>query len=157
MLHCAISQALVRCVSLLQAEGRTNPRAEEQSVPAVCPGRLTHGSSVVRCCDRSESLLSSRVPDLQFDALAVELDRLDLEINSEANTNRREEEGRVSTGDQRKTASTPSSSARLHVLLAADPMVVMKEVVKESSENRSSKHDLPTPDEGEKHDQAQHT
>ena len=43
----------------------------------------TMGSSVVRTGDGSESLLTSSIPDLKFDRLAIVLDGSDLEINTD--------------------------------------------------------------------------
>ena len=50
-----------------------------------------HGSPVVRRGDGAEALLARRVPDLQLDALAVELDGPDLEVDADGrNEGRRE-------------------------------------------------------------------
>lgn len=43
----------------------------------------THGTSVVGSCDSAEALLSSGVPYLQLHALAVKLNRADLEVDSD--------------------------------------------------------------------------
>ena len=43
----------------------------------------THGASVVGSCDGAEALLSGGIPYLQLHALAVKLDRADLEVDSD--------------------------------------------------------------------------
>jgi len=55
-------------------------------VKALRVGYVIHeedaiGAPVVTGGDRVETLLTSRVPDLQFDFLALELDSFNLEIN----------------------------------------------------------------------------
>jgi len=42
-----------------------------------------HGTAVVRCRDRAKPFLASSIPDLQLNALAVQLDGLDLEVNAD--------------------------------------------------------------------------
>lgn len=49
-----------------------------------------HSTPIIRRRDRPEALLPRRVPDLQLDALAVQLDRPDLEVDP----NGRDEGGR---------------------------------------------------------------
>jgi hypothetical protein len=43
----------------------------------------THGTSVVSSCNGAEALLSCGIPYLQLHALAVKLDRADLEVDSD--------------------------------------------------------------------------
>ena len=43
----------------------------------------THGTSVVSCRDGAETLLTGRIPDLELDPLAVQLDRADLEVDAD--------------------------------------------------------------------------
>lgn len=43
----------------------------------------THGTSVVGCGDGAETLLARGIPYLQLDALAVEFDCADLEVDSD--------------------------------------------------------------------------
>jgi len=49
--------------------------------------QYTHRASIIRCCDRPEPFLSSRIPYLQFHALAIEFYCADLEVYA----NRRDE------------------------------------------------------------------
>lgn len=42
-----------------------------------------HGTPVVRRCDGAKAFLAGRVPDLQLDALAVQLDGPDLEVDAD--------------------------------------------------------------------------
>ena len=42
----------------------------------------SHGTSVVSSSDGAEALLTSSIPDLQLDALVVELDGADLKVNA---------------------------------------------------------------------------
>ena len=48
----------------------------------------THGSTVVGGGDGAEALLACGIPDLQLDALAVELDGADLEVNADGGDER---------------------------------------------------------------------
>jgi len=41
------------------------------------------GTSVVAACDCAEALLTSRIPDLKLYRFAIEVDRSDLEINTD--------------------------------------------------------------------------
>ena len=43
----------------------------------------THGTSVVSSCDGAEALLSGGIPYLQLHALAIQLNRADLEVDSD--------------------------------------------------------------------------
>jgi hypothetical protein len=43
----------------------------------------THGTSVVSSCDGAEALLSGGIPYLQLHALAIKLNRADLEVDSD--------------------------------------------------------------------------
>lgn len=54
---------------------------------AVVDEHDAHGSLVIRLSDRAEPLLACCVPDLQFDALVLHIDRLYLEVNSCHSTN----------------------------------------------------------------------
>ena len=49
---------------------------------AIVSQNDAHGALIVGLCDCAEPLLPSCVPDLQFNVFAVDLNRLDLEINS---------------------------------------------------------------------------
>ena len=40
-----------------------------------------HGSSIIRCSDSPEPLLTRRIPYLQLDSLSVQIDGSDLEID----------------------------------------------------------------------------
>ena len=40
-------------------------------------------ASIIRPCNRLKPLLSSRIPDLQLDALAVQLDGADFEVDAD--------------------------------------------------------------------------
>ena len=42
----------------------------------------THGAFVVSLCNRSEALLSCRVPYLQLHALVLDVDRFDLKVDA---------------------------------------------------------------------------
>ena len=42
----------------------------------------THGTAVVRLCNSAKAFLTCRIPDLQFDSLAIHFNCTDLEINS---------------------------------------------------------------------------
>jgi hypothetical protein len=48
----------------------------------------THGTTVVSGSDGAEALLASGIPDLQLDALVVELDGADLEVNADGGDER---------------------------------------------------------------------
>lgn len=73
-----------RCFSW---EGRT---VETLLIRHVIHQQNTHGTSVVGGGDGAEALLSRGVPYLQLNALAVELDRADLEVDADG----RDEGGR---------------------------------------------------------------
>jgi len=91
-----------------------------------------HSTAIVRSGDGAEPLLTGGIPDLQLDALAIKFDRLDLEINA---------------------VTGIIESRRVFMRMSGDktsyPIVVMKLVVNESSENRNSKQLLPTPEQRE--------
>jgi len=73
---------VVRCVLLNVADPVANV-LEALLVGHVVDEQDAHGAAVVRGRDRAEALLASRIPDLQLDALSIELDRLDLEVNAD--------------------------------------------------------------------------
>jgi hypothetical protein len=69
-----------------------------------------HGAAVVRRRDGAEALLARRVPDLQLDPLAVELDRPDLEVDAD-----RGDEGR-----RERVLAEAQQAARLAYARVAD-------------------------------------
>lgn len=68
---------------LLNLRDPVTNRLERPAVGNVVDQENTLGSSEVRSSDRPEAFLSSGVPDLKFDFRAINIDILDLEINSD--------------------------------------------------------------------------
>ena len=102
------------------SQGRGMLTVEGRLVCDVIDEQDPHRPAVVGSGDGSKPLLPGRVPNLKFDALPIEVDGSDLEVDSGASN----EEVRLGTegwaGRGRRVAH---------------PIVVMKLVVKESSEH----------------------
>lgn len=65
---------------------RVSPKGRTVEALLICHiihQQNTHGASVVSGRDGAEALLAGGVPYLQLDALAVELDRADLEVDAD--------------------------------------------------------------------------
>ena len=65
-------------------KGESRERTVERSlVGDIVYQQDAHGAAVVGGGDGAEALLAGRVPDLQLDALAIELDGPDLEVDAD--------------------------------------------------------------------------
>lgn len=63
---------------------RTKRTLKRPLVRDVVDEQDAHGAAVVGGGDGAEALLAGRIPDLQLDALAVELDGPDLEVDADS-------------------------------------------------------------------------
>lgn len=94
---------------------------------------------MLTCCNCTESLLTSSIPDLQFDPFAIKLYGPYLEINAIRE--------RPILWDQKQFVEEKEKKDNIDIQIIEDthPMVVIKLVVKEPSEKRKRRQLLPTP------------
>ena len=77
----ALSKRLVKCGS--RPPRRLGLTVEGLLICDIVDQQDTHGASVISCGDGAEALLPCRIPYLQFDALSVQFDSANLEVDAD--------------------------------------------------------------------------